>query len=146
LVGGIYITNKMSDTKKNEEKGKKRKLENQKEKPVKKQKIEADSYIKSKEIKKKYLDKFKNNKKKLIKQNIRREKIKTNKENLSKYLEEKTIFVGNITDRVTEELLKKIFSKYGNIKQIRYLYNSVHKLKKSCCYIEFEDEISGILF
>ena len=58
-------------------------------------------------------------------------------------IEKHKIFVKNLAPEVTNEELKKIYDKYGSVKDARVVtYRNGHS--KGCAYVEFEDESSAL--
>lgn len=55
--------------------------------------------------------------------------------------EKRSIFVGNLQQSVNEEEIKKAFSKYGTIEEVRMVWRDKHEgIHKGCCFIQFEKE------
>jgi RNA recognition motif-containing protein len=62
--------------------------------------------------------------------------------NFSNSLEKHKIFVKNLSPDIKEEELKKIFEKYGSVKEVRIVtYRNGYS--KGCAYIEYHDEVSA---
>ena len=54
----------------------------------------------------------------------------------------RTIFVNNLSYESNEKSIKNVFSKFGEILEIRIIYNKQTNKPKGYCYIEFQDKNS----
>ena len=54
----------------------------------------------------------------------------------------RTLFVNNLSYDSNEESIKKVFSNYGKILDVRIIYNKQTNKPKGYCYIEFQDKNS----
>ncbi|CAG2170287.1 unnamed protein product [Oppiella nova] len=69
---------------------------------------------------------------------------KRSKFGFSTSVEKHKIFVKNLAPEVTTEDLKKVFEKYGTLKDVRLVtYRNGHS--KGCAYVEFNDESTALL-
>ncbi|KAI3383981.1 hypothetical protein SNEBB_001771 [Seison nebaliae] len=52
------------------------------------------------------------------------------------------VFVGGLDASVSEETVREHFSKFGQISEVEMPYDKIKKMRKSYCFIEFDDEDS----
>eukprot|EP01129_Flabellula_baltica_P004245 TRINITY_DN1462_c0_g1_i1.p1 TRINITY_DN1462_c0_g1~~TRINITY_DN1462_c0_g1_i1.p1 ORF type:complete len:603 (+),score=107.30 TRINITY_DN1462_c0_g1_i1:80-1888(+) len=55
-----------------------------------------------------------------------------------------TLFIGNLTDGVTEQDIKDLFEDFGEIKEVRFLFEKGTGRFRGCGFVEFEDEQSTV--
>ena len=56
----------------------------------------------------------------------------------SKFLKRGRIFIRNLPFSVTEEKLRTLFSKFGEIKELNLPYDQVKKMFKGFCFLQYE--------
>ncbi|KAI3384239.1 hypothetical protein SNEBB_011482, partial [Seison nebaliae] len=52
------------------------------------------------------------------------------------------VFVGGLDASASEETVREHFSKFGQISEAEMPYDKIKKMRKSYCFIEFDDEDS----
>lgn len=65
----------------------------------------------------------------------------------SKSSKEKTLYVGNLSSRVSEGMLIKAFSKYGNLSQVRFLWHMTGPKRgqpRGFAFVEYETKNEAI--
>ena len=58
--------------------------------------------------------------------------------------DKRTIFVNNLPYDITKEQIKEMFVKYGEILDVRVIYNPKTNKPRGYCYVEFNDEDSTV--
>ena len=58
--------------------------------------------------------------------------------------DKRTIFVNNLPYDITKEQIKEMFVKYGEILDVRVIYNPKTNKPRGYCYVEFSDEDSTV--